>query len=133
KPEGITETYKMPDALVRGYVLNIDNSNPGEIKAIIRTTETEQLSLIAQIRGQIYYSTAIDAKKGENDIIFPTDNFPAGVVQVTLFDAKGIERAERLTFANHDKQLQVSINTDKEKYLPREKVKLTVNVKDEKG
>jgi uncharacterized protein YfaS (alpha-2-macroglobulin family) len=133
KPEGITETYKMPEALVRGYVMNIDNSKEGEIKTIIRTTETEQLSLVAQVRGQIYYSTAIDAKKGENALVFSTENFPAGVVQITLFDAKGIERAERLAFANSSKQMQVSIETDKDNYLPREKVKMTVSVKDEKG
>jgi uncharacterized protein YfaS (alpha-2-macroglobulin family) len=133
KPEGISEVYKMPEALVRGYVLNTDNSKPGEIKTIIRTTETEQLSLIAQVRGQIYYSTAIDAKKGVNELVFSTETFPAGVVQITLFDAKGIERAERLAFANSSKQLQVSIETDKNNYLPREKVKMTVSVKDEKG
>lgn len=132
-PVGIKEVYKMPEALVRGYVLNIDNTKESEIKATIRTTETEQLSLVAQVRGQIYYSTAIDAKKGENEIVFPTANFPAGVVQVTLFDAKGNERAERLAFVNSSKQMQVSIETDKEKYQPREKVKLTVSVKDEKG
>ncbi|MDP2385067.1 MAG: MG2 domain-containing protein [Bacteroidota bacterium] len=133
KPEGITEVYKMPEVLKRGYVLNVNNTKDGELTATIRTTETEQLSLVAQVRGTIYYSTAIDAKKGDNAIIIPTEKFPVGVAQVTLFDAKGIERAERLSFVNSNNQLQISIETDKEKYLPREKVKLTVRVKDEKG
>lgn len=133
KPEGINKVYEMPEVLARGYVLNIDNSKTSEITAKIKTTEQEQLSLVAQVRGHIYYSTAIDAKKGENTINISTANFPIGVAQITLFDAKGIERAERLTFTNPDKKLNVSIETDKEKYLPREKVKMTIKVKDEKG
>lgn len=133
KPEGITKHYEMPEVLGRGYVLNVENEKAGEITAKIKTTEQEQLSLVAQVRSQIYYSTAIDAKKGDNTIVISTANFPVGVTQLTLFDSKGIERAERLVFTNPYKQLSISIETDKEKYLPREKVKMTVKVKDEKG
>jgi alpha-2-macroglobulin-like protein len=133
RPEGINETFELPAALGRGYVLSIDNSRSGEIEANIKTTETEELSLVAQERGKIYYATAVNAKKGNNKIVFSTKDFPAGVAQVTVFDSKGIERAERLVFVNKEKQLNVSIETDKEKYLPREKVKLTISVKDERG
>lgn len=133
KPEGITEIFSLPKALSRGYVLNIDNSKNGEITANIHTTETEELSLIAQVRGKIFYSTEIISKKGMNKIVFPTSNFPIGVSQITLFDSKGIPRSERLVFLNKDKQLSISVETDKDKYLPREKVKMTLTVKDERG
>ncbi len=85
------------------------------------------------MRGKIYYSTAINAVEGSNRITFGTKNFPIGVSQITLFDGKGIPRAERLVFVNKEKQLSVSVTTDKEKYLPREKVKMTIAVKDERG
>ncbi len=133
KPEGIKETFELPKALPRGYVMNIDNSKSGDITANINTTETEELSLVAQVRGKIYYSSAVNAKKGLNKIAFPTSGFPIGTAQLTLFDSKGIPRAERLTFVNKNKQLSVSVETDKEKYLPREKVKMTLSVKDERG
>ncbi|MDO9187809.1 MAG: MG2 domain-containing protein [Bacteroidia bacterium] len=133
KPEGITETFSLPEALSRGYIMNIDNSKTGDISVNINTTETEELSVVAQVRGKVYYSTAVNAKKGINKIVFPTANFPTGVSQITLFDSKGIPRSERLTFVNKDKQLSISVKTDKEKYLPREKVKMTLSVKDERG
>jgi alpha-2-macroglobulin-like protein len=133
KPEGITETFNLPEALERGYVLNVDNSKVGEVGVSINTTETEQLAVVAQVRGKLYYSTLVDAKPGNNKFIFSTDNFPIGVAQITLFDSKGIARAERLTFVNKYKQLNISVETDKDKYLPREKVKMTLVVKDERG
>lgn len=133
KPEGITETFKLPSVLERGYVLNIDNSKTGEVGVNINTTETEKLAVVAQVRGKMYYSTLIDAKPGSNKFIFSTDEFPIGVSQITLFDSKGIARAERLAFVNKHKQLNISVDTEKEKYLPREKVKMTLTVKDERG
>ncbi|MBK7667293.1 MAG: hypothetical protein IPJ32_08070 [Sphingobacteriaceae bacterium] len=133
KPEGITEIFKLPSVLERGYVLNIDNSKLGEVAVNINTTETEKLAIVAQVRGKLYYSTLIDAKPGSNKFIFSTDEFPIGVSQITLFDSKGIARAERLAFVNKHKQLNISVDTEKEKYLPREKVKMTLTVKDERG
>ncbi|MGZ3942441.1 MAG: alpha-2-macroglobulin family protein [Bacteroidia bacterium] len=133
KPEGIAESYAMPEPLQRGYVMSIDNSKQGEVAVNVNTTETEELALVAQVRGKVYYSTLIDAKEGSNKFIFSTANFPIGVSQITLFDSKGIARAERLAFVNKDKHLNISIETEKEKYLPREKVKMLLTVKDERG
>ncbi|CAN5358256.1 hypothetical protein BH09BAC5_BH09BAC5_02190 [soil metagenome] len=133
KPEGIKTTYELPAALPQGYVMHIDDLKKGEVGVTINTSEKEDLSLIAQVRGKVYYSTIINANKGSNKIIFPTVAFPVGVAQITLFDSKGVPRAERLAFVNKDRQMNISVSTDKEKYLPREKVKMTLNVKDEKG
>ncbi len=133
KPEGITETFNLPEALQRGYALNIDNSSEEQVLANINSTENEELSLVAQVRGKVYYTTSVNVKKGNTKILFPTNNFPIGVSQITLFDSKGIARAERLAFVNKNKQLNITVETDKEKYLPREKVKMTVSVKDERG
>ena len=133
KPEGITETFKVPEALDRGYVMNLDNSNQEEVGVSINTTESEELALVAQVRGKLYYSTVVNSTAGLNKLSFSTAKFPIGVAQITLFDSKGIARAERLAFVNRDKQLSISVETDKEKYLPREKVKMTLLVKDERG
>jgi len=133
KPEGITESYKLPEAMARGYVLNVDASREGELGINIKTTESEELSLVAQMRGKICYTSSILSKPGSNRLVFSTGNFPMGVAQITLFDSKGIARCERLAFVNKDRQLNISVETDKAKYLPREKVKMTLSVKDEKG
>ena len=133
KPEGIAETIKIPEALERGYVMNLDNSKQGEIAVTLNTTESEELALVAQMRGKMYYSTVINSVVGANKFSISTEKFPIGVAQLTLFDSKGIARAERLAFVNRDKQMNISVETEKEKYLPREKIKMTVVVKDERG
>jgi hypothetical protein len=133
KPEGIAQSFQLPEALEHGYAMSIDNSRKGEVSVEVNSTETEELALVAQVRGKLYYSTVIDAAPGNNKITFPTSNFPVGVAQITLFDSKGIARAERLAFVNKDRQLNISVETEKEKYLPREKVKMTIAVKDDHG
>src|SRR6185295_1277401 len=107
-PAGIKEEYALPEHLVRGYVLSVENSNPNEILLNVSTTETEELSLVAQVRGKICYATALNAKAGQNELLIPAGVFPMGVTQFTLFDSKGIERAERLAFLNKNNQLSVS-------------------------
>ncbi|MBI3510997.1 MAG: hypothetical protein HY064_10065 [Bacteroidetes bacterium] len=133
KPEGVNEKFELPAALPNGYVMNIDNSKSGEVGVSVNSGDMEDLSLLAQVRGKIYYSTIVNAKKGLNKFIFSTENFPMGVAQITLFDAKGIARCERLAFVNKDRQMNISITTDKQKYQPREKVVMTLNVTDSKG
>jgi len=132
-PSGINESFDLPESLQRGYVLSVQDNNEKEISINISTTETEELSLIGQVRGKVCYATALQVTAGQNKLIVPANKFPKGVVQFTLFDSKGIERAERLAFAHRDQQLSVSIETDKEKYLPREKVNMIIKVMDERG
>ncbi len=133
RPEGIEQEFFLPEVLQRGYVLNLENKSDNEIGVTITSTEIEDLAVVAQVRGKLYYSTVINPVGGKSNFSFSTENFPIGVAQVTLFDSKGIARAERLVFVNKNKQLNISVNFDKEKYLPREKVKMTLNVKDERG
>ena len=133
KPEGIKKEYELPEALAKGYALSADNSVNTEITLNIESTESDELSIIGQVRGKIYYATAINVKPGQNKLVIPISNFPIGVAQFTLFDGKGIARAERLTFVNKNKQLHIDVRTDKDKYLPRENVKMTVSVVDDNG
>jgi len=74
-------------------------------------TRNRRAFFAAQVRGKIYYSTVINAKKGNNKL-FPTSNSD-WLTQITLFDSKGIARAERLAFVNKDRQLNISVSTTK--------------------
>lgn len=133
KPANIIETFEVPTALPRGYVMGVSSTANEVLVLSINSTETEKLTMVSQVRGKLYYSSEINAKQGNNAVSFETANFPIGVNQITLFDSKGIARAERLVFVNKYKQLNISIKTDKQKYLPRELVKMTLNVTDERG
>jgi len=133
KPEGIKTEYELPEVYNRGFILSCNNADKEKLQITISSSEKEQISLVAQVRGKIYYANAVNVVVGKNLVEIPLTDFPIGVAQITLFDAKNIERAERLVFVNKNKQLNISIQTDKEKYLPREKVKMTVSIKDERG
>lgn len=133
RPVGITDTFTLPAPLPKGNVLCVENSPEEGILLNIRSGVLENMPLVLQIRGKVYYSSVVNVMPGNNKITIPSKNLPQGVAQITLFDNKGVERAERLTFVNQDKHLKLEISTDKEKYLPREKVRMTLNLHDAEG
>lgn len=133
RPTGIEKKYGLPEVLERGMVMQVESPDKNTARVRIASTETGEMSLVAQMRGKVLFSTAVPLIGSARTVEFPTSDFPMGVMQVTLFDSKGIARAERLMFVNRDRRLSVSIKPDKEKYLPREKVRLNILVKDERG
>ena len=132
KPEGILDEYMLPEVLKTGYVLRV-NETSQNLQLSINSRQNEQLSIVAQERGKIYYAKAFNAVKGNNLVSIRTEDFPIGISQITLFDSKGIARCERLAFVNKGQQLNVSITTDKQQYQPREKVAMNIRVTDEQG
>lgn len=132
KPEGILDEFNLPEVLKVGYVLKA-NANKQNLQLAINSWQNEQLSIVAQTRGKIYYAGAFNAVKGANQININTENFPVGISQITLFDSKGIARCERLAFIKKDEQLNISITTDKQQYQPREKVSMSIRVTDAQG
>jgi alpha-2-macroglobulin-like protein len=137
-PKGIAQKHELPEMLPVGYVLRVKEVEKDfinlQINSNVKTlNENEKLRIVTQIRGEIYQGQEFKATQGSTDLKISTENMPMGVAQITLFDSKGIARAERMVFVNEHKQLKVEIKTDKAQYLPREKVKMTISAKDERG
>ncbi len=133
KPKNVKAIHDLPEALKRGFALEVVEVTKDNIIINTKSTENEELYVLANIRGENYYANPIKANTGENIHRIPTTKMPAGVAQLTLFDSKGIARAERLTFVNKHQELKVNISTNKEKYQPREKVEMTIEVSDQRG
>ncbi len=133
KPAGVKQTYELPSILKRGYGLEVVGTENEQLNLKIKSTENEELTVAVNVRGHNYAANTIKVNSGTTDLDIPLRNLPVGVAQVTLFDSKGIARAERLAFVNEDKKLQIDIKTDKEQYQPREKVTMTISVEDERG
>lgn len=133
KPAGIKKAYTLPERMSRGWVLNVEGVDDENMVVVVNSTEDETMSLMCQVRGKDYFSREVNVTRGRNEIKVPLKKFPVGVAQVTLFDGRDIERAERLVFVNKDQKLNIEIKTNKEKYLPREKVQMTLKVTDERG
>ncbi|MFN8287546.1 MAG: MG2 domain-containing protein [Chitinophagales bacterium] len=133
KPVGILDEFELPEALTVGYTLGVKENSAGNIQLKVNSWQQEELSLVAQTRGKIYFAKSFKAQKGNNLLSLSTKDFPIGVSQLTLFDSKGIARCERLAFVSNNKQLKISVTTDKKQYQPREKVNMTIAVTDQNG
>lgn len=130
----VTEAiYTIPAAMPRGYTLSVDEIEKNEAKLTIASTETERLSVVGMVRGEAFYIEEFQATPGTTSLSVDLEDFPMGVAQFTLFDSRAIPRAERLAFVNRHRQMKVEISTDKEKYLPREEVKVTIKTLDDRG
>jgi hypothetical protein len=133
KPVGIAEKYGLADAFPRGFSMKINPLQQDVMTVEVNSTEDEVLHVALVSRGEVKYQETLPARAGSHLVRIPVKSLPIGIAQVTLFDSQELPRAERLVFLNHDKQLKISVKTDKEKYLPREKVTMTVSVTDERG
>ncbi len=142
-PKNVESTYKLPETVEVGYGLQLDfpvskankekKYDTSNLKFSIYSPVMEEVYLVGKLRGEIIFTKSISVKKGENSINIPTDEMPIGVANFTLFDSKKIERAERLVFLNTDKQLNISVKSNKDNYQPREKVILDIKVTDHRG
>lgn len=131
-PSNISSEFYLPQATASGVVMNM-SKNGDNIELVLKTNEARQVKLEGRSRDELYYSTIIDLKSGESSLTIDENLFPPGIAQFSVFDSKNLPLAERLCFLHEDRNLRVSINTDKKKYLPREKVKMFILTTDEKG
>ncbi len=125
--------YPLPVAMRRGYTLHVDSITEHTAILNIHSTETERLSVVGTVRGEAYFALEYDLTKGSKTVEVNLDDFPMGVAQFTLFDSRTIPRAERLAFVNRHRQMKIELSTNKEKYLPREEVKLNIRTLDDRG
>jgi hypothetical protein len=128
-----------PKVQPQGYVMSVGNFRKDNIRVKISHNVTgfkdgEQLFIVAQLRGRVMASAVVDAKTPSSVVAIPKEKIMGdGVVQITLFDNKGVPQCERLAYIEQGKRLQMSIQTDKTDYAPREKITMSVSVKDAQG
>src|SRR5207344_1514047 len=59
--------------------------------------------VVAQMQQQLMYSATINmSRKTTISAPIPTDSFPDGILQLTIFNAAQMPVAERLLFINHN-------------------------------
>lgn len=131
-PANISQQFELPAASSTGVVMNLSKTK-NLITVKLNSTNERELKLTGQLKSRVFHSENISLHKGENDIVIDEDLLPAGIAQFTLYTGTNLPLAERLVFLNENRNLRVSITTNKKKYLPREKVKLAIRTLDEKG
>lgn len=133
KPAGNDKLFALPATIESGYAVSFKKTSSAGIACTIHAPRNGDVFLVGQMHGVIYFAEKINLRKDANLVTIPTQDFPAGIGVFTLFNAEGLEEAERLVFLNGQKTLHVDIQTDKKTYSPREKVKVTIRTTDDSG
>jgi len=131
-PANIPETYALPLAHTTGIVLNLSKAN-GKLQVKLTSTDERNIVMAGETKGVRYFEKAFMLKQGINTLEIDEKAFPVGIAQFTLSTVDGMPLSERLYFLNEDRNLSVSITTDKKVYAPREKIKLRMKTVDEDG
>jgi len=134
--DGSQKTIDLPKAIAKGFVMAIDNTDPDNLNVKISASHTmlvenpdDTISVVGQSDGQIYYAARSKTSVSNFTASIPKNRFPSGIVQFTLFSSTGEPLNERLVFIQNPDQLKLDINTTKQTYATREKVKVNLNVK----
>ncbi|MEJ7777986.1 MAG: TonB-dependent receptor plug domain-containing protein [Daejeonella sp.] len=134
--DGSEKTYPLPRILPQGYVLSVTNTDAENLGITVTTnqpvTADSKFTLIAQTNGFVFFvaKNKIEAQSFTSTV--SKKRFPTGILQLTLFSPENVPVAERLVFINHSDFLDIGVSSSKAEYQKREKIKLTLDVKDHK-
>ncbi|MFA6275864.1 MAG: carboxypeptidase regulatory-like domain-containing protein, partial [Pedobacter sp.] len=134
--DGTIKTFDLPNAVASGITLQVVNSNAEfiNLKILANTPFYEantdkSLFVVAQNANMIYYAAKASLKNQVIMTKIPKKNFPAGVVQITLFNANDEPLSERLAFVLHPDAMNLTVKSDLPVYKPRQKVKMILDAK----
>lgn len=133
EPQGIEKNWSLPLSSNGKIGLYLKAQEKEQLVLNVYSNKKQSLRIVAQQQGTLWFNKKITAKSGANTLSILTAEMPMGIVQLTVFDQNEQPQCERLVFVNKDRHLDINIRTDKESYLPREEVELTIQATDETG
>lgn len=130
---GKAQVFPLPEHRETGFAMRLSGRNDSAIEFLINAPGKCSAWVVGQSHGTIFHSEKITLNSGANPIKINTEEFPAGVAVFTLFNHSGQGLCERLVSLNSDKQLNIEVKPDKERYMPGEKVELQISTTDKTG
>lgn len=132
-PLHVDSVFYLPETEKEGWMLQASVDDEKMTLILGSTFDEERPALITvAIRGFMVNYVARSVNRFDSFSI-PTKDMPPGIAVVTLFDAKGKPRAERLVFVNHNRLGKAQLESDRSAYLPRDSVALRISVSDDQG
>ncbi|MFB9079740.1 TonB-dependent receptor plug domain-containing protein [Flavobacterium procerum] len=122
------EKIAVPEAQKNVFVINAQKKSESVSLGIFSPTATDAKVLVRNT-SKIYKTIKVNLKEGWNSVEIKTKELPVGIQSFSLLVSDKIA-AERLVFLNYQDGLKIEIKTDKQNYLPREKVKVSILTKD---
>jgi hypothetical protein len=135
RPVELSSPYELPGPVQQGYTIAVRNKRQDSLHLVVRCTPDlsgKEATLLAQMGGTIHQERTFSARDGKK-IGLSLKDMPMGTLKLTLLDHNRMPRAERLTFVNKHKRLFLDISTDKQKYHPKDRVEVTIEVTNRAG
>lgn len=133
EPYEVKKFYDLPRSRTNAFRLALNKQSDAHLHFRIHHPYGGKVLLISQQAQNLKQVYEVECRKGENRYVVARDNFQPGIVGFVLTQEDGISVSERLVFVKAKGALSLEIETDKERYQPREEVKLKLSVKDEQG
>ena len=134
--DGSSGQPALPKIQNGGINLSLDNSRPDTLglkllsdASFFEAYKDQTFFILAKSSGVICYAAKTQLKSLVYSAEIPKSKFPTGILQVTLFTADGDPVTERISFIQHNDQLNVSAGSDHPEYTTRQKVKLNISAK----
>ncbi len=105
---GAFKTYNLPAVKAEGITIEVVNNNENRLFVMLGRGEAQKakyntVRVVAQMNGNVVYNTVLNIEDGETTAPIAKKKLPAGILQITVFDALNNPLAERLAFvANYD-------------------------------
>jgi hypothetical protein len=149
QPAGTEGEHKLPAVKANGVVLTALNEvsgDPDPIRVRVSNRGTERTFLVgAYARGRLLDHRSIIVPTNQSaDVALNPHAGVGGVTRVTVFEEiranetggeknQLVPRAERLIYRKPGARLDVAVDLDKRRYLPGERVNLSLHASDEKN
>lgn len=131
--DGSSKIYPLPKAAPSGITLQVTNQTPELINLKVianapyfEANKGKSLFVVAQNNNVVYYAAKAVLANQLIGIKIPKKDFPAGIVQLTLFNADNSPLSERLVFLMQP-GINLTAKTDLPTYKPRQKVKMSIS------
>jgi hypothetical protein len=130
--------FELPEVLENGISMTADPHSPQYIRVNIRSNRPisaniaeNEIILAGQARGNVLYVSKGELKDKSIEVLIRKELFPAGIVQLTVFDSKLEPACERLVFVNSDKEINANtLNVAKQVNGNNSKYSLKLTQKD---
>ncbi|KYG84694.1 hypothetical protein AWW67_01230 [Roseivirga seohaensis] len=131
---GKDEVYSLPELKKEGYGMEAI-LRPNQLRLIFRANinnpSKDKFKALIHTRGLVSHIIEVDLSKGEALGVISTDEIPAGISHITLFNENDRPLLERLVFI--DRPIETSLSLDKNNYKPREKLTTKIKLTDLNG
>ncbi|MBN8679019.1 MAG: carboxypeptidase regulatory-like domain-containing protein [Chitinophagales bacterium] len=133
KPFAADTLFPIPEAELDGISLHLLKQDAQSLSFQLRGNHPGKLFLVGTLRDELCCFVPLETTQMSTIIEVPAAHWPMGIARITLMDENRTALAERLVFVGRNNGLNITMKTDKQEYMPREEVNLSIQVNDHAG